>query len=324
MIQLDDVIDLVIPRGSNRLVSEIKNSTKIPVLGHAGKIFNLYNQHPRYDWFYIANILKKELLVCWILWCPDGICHIYVDKSANMEMAKRIVLDAKIDYPAACNAMVSSVNTLSNFFIMHLISYCIINYWSIHFSLLIVTHLFLSMGYFLSIRKHFLCTRICQLMVNFISLLTNFNLKVWVNIRVVLLYDIHQILWSLRYDFLTIYQVSHTDPNGWFSVMDQDFRSRMTIHHTYITLPNTKFNQLNSRSTNLTKVLACWPHTHLYLRLWEATHTHTHKRDSWLKRFYYTEKGCPSSQSARNLIQGLSFRLWRTPTKYLSRCDPAS
>lgn len=138
---------------------------------------------------------------------------------------------------------------LAIFFIMHLINYCIINYWSIHFSLLIVTHLFLSMGYLLSIRKHFLCTMICQLMVNFRSLLTNFNLKVWVNIRVVLLYDIHQILWSLRYDFLTVYQVSHIDPNGWFSVMEQDFRSGMTMHHTYITLPNTKFNQLPGQPT---------------------------------------------------------------------------
>ncbi|CAI6012600.1 unnamed protein product [Closterium sp. NIES-65] len=70
LLKLDDVIDLVIPRGSNALVNHIKSHTKIAVLGHA-----------------------------------DGVCHVYVDKAANLKMAKRIILDAKMDYPAACNAM---------------------------------------------------------------------------------------------------------------------------------------------------------------------------------------------------------------------------
>eukprot|EP00252_Welwitschia_mirabilis_P000165 TRINITY_DN1012_c0_g1_i2.p1 TRINITY_DN1012_c0_g1~~TRINITY_DN1012_c0_g1_i2.p1 ORF type:complete len:643 (+),score=120.68 TRINITY_DN1012_c0_g1_i2:423-2351(+) len=70
LLKLDDVIDLVIPRGSNKLVSQIKETTKIPVLSHA-----------------------------------DGVCHVYVDKAANLEMAKQIIVDAKTDYPAACNAM---------------------------------------------------------------------------------------------------------------------------------------------------------------------------------------------------------------------------
>ncbi|XP_004308881.1 PREDICTED: delta-1-pyrroline-5-carboxylate synthase-like [Fragaria vesca subsp. vesca] len=71
LLKLDDnLINLVIPRGSNKLVSRIKNLTKIPVLGHT-----------------------------------DGACHVYIDRSAKMDMAKQIVLDAKEDYPAACNAM---------------------------------------------------------------------------------------------------------------------------------------------------------------------------------------------------------------------------
>lgn len=70
LLALDDVIDLVIPRGGNALVSYIQRNTKIPVLGHA-----------------------------------DGICHMYVDEAADLEMAKKLVVDAKVDYPAACNAV---------------------------------------------------------------------------------------------------------------------------------------------------------------------------------------------------------------------------
>lgn len=70
LLKLHDVIDLVIPRGGNALVSYIQGNTKIPVLGHA-----------------------------------DGICHIYVDAAADMGKATRICVDSKVDYPAACNAV---------------------------------------------------------------------------------------------------------------------------------------------------------------------------------------------------------------------------
>lgn len=70
LLNQDEYIDLVVPRGSNSLVRQIKNTTKIPVLGHA-----------------------------------DGICSIYVDEAADLDKAKRIVLDAKTNYPAGCNAM---------------------------------------------------------------------------------------------------------------------------------------------------------------------------------------------------------------------------
>ena len=71
MLKLDDVVDLVIPRGSNALVSYIKANTRIPVLGHA-----------------------------------DGVCHVYVDESADDTAAAcKLLVDAKTDYPSACNAM---------------------------------------------------------------------------------------------------------------------------------------------------------------------------------------------------------------------------
>ena len=71
MLKLDDVVDLVIPRGSNALVSYIKANTRIPVLGHA-----------------------------------DGVCHVYIDKSAtDASLVSKLVVDAKTDYPSACNAM---------------------------------------------------------------------------------------------------------------------------------------------------------------------------------------------------------------------------
>jgi delta-1-pyrroline-5-carboxylate synthetase len=82
MLSLDDVIDLVIPRGSNALVSYIKANTRIPVLGHA-----------------------------------DGVCHVYVDASADAASASKLAVDAKTDYPSACNAMETLLlhkDTLSN------------------------------------------------------------------------------------------------------------------------------------------------------------------------------------------------------------------
>ncbi|MFM2161176.1 MAG: hypothetical protein RLZZ383_688 [Pseudomonadota bacterium] len=66
----EDLIDLVIPRGSNALVASIQARTRIPVLGHA-----------------------------------DGVCHIYLDDAVDLQAALPIVRDAKLDYPSACNAM---------------------------------------------------------------------------------------------------------------------------------------------------------------------------------------------------------------------------
>ena len=70
LLKLDGLVDLIIPRGSNALVRFIQDNTRIPVLGHA-----------------------------------DGICHLYVDRQVDQEQALRVALDAKTQYPAACNAI---------------------------------------------------------------------------------------------------------------------------------------------------------------------------------------------------------------------------
>ena len=70
ILKMDRYIDLIIPRGSNAFVRYVMDNTRIPVLGHA-----------------------------------DGICSVYVDESADMSIAVPVVLDSKIQYPAACNAV---------------------------------------------------------------------------------------------------------------------------------------------------------------------------------------------------------------------------
>ena len=70
LLKMDGDIDLLIPRGSNAFIRYIMDNTRIPVLGHA-----------------------------------DGICHCYVDANANIELAVRVVVDAKTQYAAVCNAV---------------------------------------------------------------------------------------------------------------------------------------------------------------------------------------------------------------------------
>jgi glutamate-5-semialdehyde dehydrogenase len=70
MLREEDSIDLIIPRGSNDFVRYIQKNTQIPVLGHS-----------------------------------EGICHAYIDEEADLEKAIAVVLDSKLQYPAACNAI---------------------------------------------------------------------------------------------------------------------------------------------------------------------------------------------------------------------------
>jgi len=70
ILQYDKYINLIIPRGSNEFVQYIQKNSSIPVLGHA-----------------------------------DGICHLYVDKEADINMAINVAVDAKTQYVAVCNAL---------------------------------------------------------------------------------------------------------------------------------------------------------------------------------------------------------------------------
>ena len=70
MLKEDELIDLIIPRGSNAFVRYIMDNSRIPVLGHA-----------------------------------DGICHVYVDKAADLDMAVSIAVDSKTQNVSVCNAM---------------------------------------------------------------------------------------------------------------------------------------------------------------------------------------------------------------------------
>ena len=70
MLKEDTLIDLIIPRGSNEFVRYIMDNSRIPVLGHA-----------------------------------DGVCHVYVDKAADLDMAVSIAVDSKTQNVAVCNAM---------------------------------------------------------------------------------------------------------------------------------------------------------------------------------------------------------------------------
>jgi len=70
LLKLDRQVDLIIPRGSNEFVRFVQDNTRIPVLGHA-----------------------------------EGICHLYLDRTADMAKAVPIAVDSKTQYPAACNAI---------------------------------------------------------------------------------------------------------------------------------------------------------------------------------------------------------------------------
>ncbi len=70
ILELDEYIDLLIPRGSNKFVRYVQDNTRIPVLGHAA-----------------------------------GVCHVYIDSKCDRAKALEVAVDSKVQYPAVCNAV---------------------------------------------------------------------------------------------------------------------------------------------------------------------------------------------------------------------------
>ncbi len=70
LLHLQGEVDLLIPRGSKEFVAYMEQHSRIPVLGHG-----------------------------------EGICHVYIDRAADVNKAVAITVDSKVQYPAACNSM---------------------------------------------------------------------------------------------------------------------------------------------------------------------------------------------------------------------------
>ncbi|HZA53433.1 MAG TPA: glutamate-5-semialdehyde dehydrogenase [Candidatus Udaeobacter sp.] len=70
LLQLEDYIDLMIPRGGEELIRAVVANSRVPVIKHY-----------------------------------KGVCHVYVDSDASLEMAERICMNAKVQRPSVCNAM---------------------------------------------------------------------------------------------------------------------------------------------------------------------------------------------------------------------------
>ena len=70
LLQLDGLIDLVIPRGGEELIASVTATSRVPVIKHF-----------------------------------KGVCHVYIDSEAALDMAERIAMNAKVQRPSVCNAM---------------------------------------------------------------------------------------------------------------------------------------------------------------------------------------------------------------------------